>query len=202
MTQQSQAGMERRVFARLPYRIPCEFTYDGSKLAGIVTDISARGLFVETSNRIPIGTELQLVLRDPRGSFEVVGRVMRERRSHRSLRHVRASGLGIQLDGHCRVGVFKQPMSALITRAGGTYKGKFLDGAAGKGLDILSGKVSGDKVVVAINRQKLNGALVARLQDENTMNITISVKVEDKMIPVIGMSLNRKVDTMAVGSIK
>ena len=93
-------------------------------------------------------------------------------------------------------------MSALITRTGGTYKGKFLDGAAGKGLDILSGKVSGDKVVVAINRQKLNGALVARLQDDNTMNIPISVKVEDKMIPVIGMSLNRKVDTMAVGSIK
>ncbi|MDR6758359.1 hypothetical protein J2Y48_003658 [Mycoplana sp. BE70] len=111
-------------------------------------------------------------------------------------------GTGIQLDGHCRVGVFKQPMSALITRAGGTYKGKFLDGAAGKGLDILSGNVSGDKVVVAINRQKLNGALIARLQDDNTMNITISVKVEDKMIPVIGMSLNRRVDTMAVGSIK
>ena len=109
---------------------------------------------------------------------------------------------GLKLDGFCRVGVFKQPMSALITRTGGTYKGKFLDGAAGKGLDILSGKVSGDKVVVAINRQKLNGAMIARLQDDNTMNITISVKVEDKMIPVIGMSLNRKVDTMAVGSIK
>lgn len=113
-----------------------------------------------------------------------------------------AAGQGIQLDGHCRVGVFKQPMSALITRSGGTYKGKFLDGAAGKGLDILSGNVSGNKVVVAINRQKLNGALVARLQDDNTMNITISVKVEDRMVPVIGMSLNRKVDTMAVGSIK
>jgi hypothetical protein len=111
-------------------------------------------------------------------------------------------GEGIKLDGHCRVGVFKQPMSALITRAGGTYKGKFLDGAAGKGLDILSGKVSGDKVVVAINRQKLNGAMIARLQDDNTMNITISVKVEDQMIPVIGMSLNRESEELAVGSIK
>ncbi|SOC42686.1 hypothetical protein SAMN05892877_110114 [Rhizobium subbaraonis] len=113
-----------------------------------------------------------------------------------------SEGTGIKLDGHCRVGVFKQPMSALITRAGGTYKGKFLDGAAGKGLDILSGNVTGNKVVVAINRQKLNGAMIARLQDDNTMNITISVKVEDKMVPVIGMSLNRKFHTMAVGSIK
>ncbi|PTM95291.1 hypothetical protein [Mycoplana dimorpha] len=111
-------------------------------------------------------------------------------------------GLGIKLDGHCRVGVFKQPMSATITRTGGTYKGKFLDGAAGKGLDILSGNVSGDKVVVAINRQKLNGAMIARLQDDNTMNVTISVKVGETMVPVIGMALNRKVDTMAVGSIK
>ena len=36
---------------------------------------------------------------------------------------------GIKLDGTCRVGVFKQPMSALITQNGKGYKGKFLDGA-------------------------------------------------------------------------
>ena len=113
-----------------------------------------------------------------------------------------ARGAGIKLDGFCRVGVFKQPMSALITQAGSTYKGKFLDGAAGKGLDITSGQVSGNKVVVGINRQKLNGAMIARLEGENTMNITISVKVENRMIPVIGMSLNRDLDTVAVGSIK
>ncbi len=110
--------------------------------------------------------------------------------------------VGIQLDGFCRVGVFKQPMSALISKAGSTYKGKFLDGAAGKGMDITSGQVNGNKVVVGINRQKLNGAMIARLDDDNTMNITISVKVEDRMIPVIGMSLNRDVDNVAVGSIK
>lgn len=113
-----------------------------------------------------------------------------------------AKGAGIKLDGFCRVGVFKQPMSALITQAGSTYKGKFLDGAAGKGLDITSGQVSGNKVVVGINRQKLNGAMIARLDGENIMNITISVKVENRMIPVIGMSLNRDVDTAAVGAIK
>lgn len=113
-----------------------------------------------------------------------------------------AKGAGIQLEGFCRVGVFKQPMSALITRAGGTYKGKFLDGAAGKGLDITSGQVSGNKVVVGINRQRLNGAMIARLDDDNKMNITISVKVEDKMVPVIGLSLDRNLDNIAVGSIK
>ena len=109
---------------------------------------------------------------------------------------------GITLDGYCRVGVFKQPMKAVIKAAGRSYKGQFLDGAAGKGLDIVSGNVSGQKMVVGITRAKLSGAMIARLQGENTMTVTISVKVEDQMIPVIGMSLNREEDEIAVGSIK
>ena len=55
------------------------------------------------------------MLRDPRGSFEVVGRVMRERRSHRSARHVRASGLGIQLD------VVPEPFFRLLVELGLGY---------------------------------------------------------------------------------
>ena len=113
-----------------------------------------------------------------------------------------AKSAGIQLDGFCRVGVFKQPMSALITKAGGTYKGKFLDGASGKGLDITSGQVAGNKVVVGINRQKLNGAMIARLESDNKLAITISVKVGEKMVPVIGVALDRNLDDIAVGSIK
>jgi hypothetical protein len=109
---------------------------------------------------------------------------------------------GIKLDGTCRVGVFKQPMSAVITQSGKSYSGKFLDGADGKGLDIVSGNVAKDKVVVGINRKKLNGAMIARLQDSSTLNITISVKVENTMVPVIGVNLNRQVDNMAVGSIE
>ncbi len=72
-------------------------------------------------------------------------------------------GAGIKLDGSCRVGVFKQPMSALITQSRGGYKGKFLDGAAGKGLDVVSGTVTQDTVVVGLNRAKLNGAMIARV---------------------------------------
>jgi hypothetical protein len=109
---------------------------------------------------------------------------------------------GITLDGYCRVGIFKQPMKAVIKSAGRSYRGQFLDGAAGKGLDIISGNVSGQKMVVGISRAKLNGAMIARLQGKNTMTVTISVKVEDQMIPVIGMSLNRESEELAVGSIK
>ncbi|MDV4157142.1 hypothetical protein ACCT14_06425 [Rhizobium brockwellii] len=112
------------------------------------------------------------------------------------------SSAGIKLDGTCRVGVFKQPMTAIISQSGSSYKGKFLDGAAGKGLDVVSGAVSEDTVVVGINRAKLNGAMIARVRDDKTMNVTVSVKVESQMIPVIGLTLTRQVDEMAVGSIQ
>ncbi|MGO7037177.1 hypothetical protein ACCS60_02300 [Rhizobium acaciae] len=112
------------------------------------------------------------------------------------------SRAGIKLDGTCRVGVFKQPMTAVISQSGSSYKGKFLDGAAGKGLDVVSGAVSEDTVVVGINRAKLNGAMIARVRDDKTMNVTVSVKVESQMIPVIGLTLTRQVDEMAVGSIQ
>jgi uncharacterized protein (DUF2147 family) len=111
-------------------------------------------------------------------------------------------GAGLSLDGACHVGVFKQPMSASFERNGNTYKGKFLDGAEGKGLDIISGNVSGNKVIVGINRKNLNGAMIARLKDKNTLNVTISVRVNDTLVPVIGMTLDRKIDQAAVGSIK
>lgn len=112
------------------------------------------------------------------------------------------NGTGIKLDGTCRVGVFKQPMSAIITKNGNNYEGKFLDGAEGKGLNIVSGKVQGDRVIMGINRASLNGAMVARVTNDDSMNITISVKVADEIVPVIGLTLGRDVDQIAVGSIK
>ena len=113
------------------------------------------------------------------------------------------SNAGVKLDGTCRVGVFQQPMSAEITQSGGSYSGKFLDGGAGKGLDVTSGTVNDGTVVLGLNRQKLNGAMIARLDGDKSMNVTISVKVGEQMVPVIGVTLKRaNVDEMAVGSIQ
>ncbi len=100
---------------------------------------------------------------------------------------------GMTLDGGCRVGVFTQKMTASIEQKAGRYQGKFLDGAEGKGMDVISGSVvdGGQKVVLAINRQQLNGVMQARIADANTMNVTISVRVEKQLVPVIGMSLKR-----------
>lgn len=110
--------------------------------------------------------------------------------------------LGMTLDGGCRVGVFTQKMTASVENRGGAgYRGTFQDGAAGKGLDIVSGNVvDGQKVVLAINRKQLKGIMQARIADENTMNVTVSVRVAQDLVPVIGMSLKR-VDGNSVGAI-
>ncbi len=109
--------------------------------------------------------------------------------------------IGMTLDGSCRVGVFSQAMKATVLRSGKSYNGAFNDGAAGKGLDIVSGSVNSDRVVLGLNRKELDGAMLARISDPNTMNVTVSVRVDKELIPVIGMSLKR-VDQVAVGSIK
>ncbi len=67
---------------------------------------------------------------------------------------------------------------------------------------MISGTVNDNTVVMGLNRQKLNGAMIARVQNDKAMNITVSVKVEDQMVPVIGLTLKRQVDEVAVGSIQ
>lgn len=112
-----------------------------------------------------------------------------------------ARAAGMTLDGSCRVGVFSQPMSATVAFSGNTYRGKFLDGAAGKGLDIIAGGVHGAKAVFTVDRKQLRGAMTAKMTGPNTMAVTVSVKVGEQMVQVLGMGLTR-VDNAAVGSIK
>ena len=108
---------------------------------------------------------------------------------------------GMTLDGDCRVGVFTQKMSATVERKGRDYKGNFMGGAAGSGLDIIGGNVvDPHKVVFTINRNQLRGVMQARIPDDNSMTVTIAVRVDDQLVPVIGMSLKR-VDAIEVGSI-
>ena len=112
-----------------------------------------------------------------------------------------AASKGMNIEGTCRVGVFTQEMKALIERKGGNYNGLFLDGAKGKGLDITAGNIAGNRATFSLNRKQLNGAMLARLSSDNDLNVTISVRVDKDMVPVIGMSLKR-IDGVATGSIK
>lgn len=98
---------------------------------------------------------------------------------------------GMNIDGSCRVGVFSQKMSAMVRRAAGRYKGKFLDGAAGEGMDVVGGRFSRSKLSVDIVRKDLRGVMTTSLSKDRKLNITISVHVGRKLIPVIGMTLKQ-----------
>lgn len=105
----------------------------------------------------------------------------------------------MKIDGTCRVGVFSQKMSAYVTKKGSTYKGAFLDGAKGDGMDVTGGRYTRDRIIVDIVRNDLNGIMVVNLSDNNQLKATISVKHNNQLIPVIGMNLTR-IDTGSVTS--
>ena len=108
---------------------------------------------------------------------------------------------GMSLDGDCRVGVFTQKMSATVERKGRDYKGNFMGGAAGSGLDIIGGNVVDPrKVVFTINRNQWRGVMQARIPDDNSMTVTIAVRVDQQLVPVIGMS-HKRVDAVEVVAI-
>ena len=111
-------------------------------------------------------------------------------------------GDGMSLDGRCRVGLFTQDVSAMVRRSGGGYTGSFLDGAAGKGLDVVNGNVDGDRITVGMTRDELNGAMVARLKPDGRLAVTVSVRVGDELVPVIGLDLSRRLDRTATGSLR
>ncbi|WP_173931566.1 hypothetical protein [Chelativorans sp. Marseille-P2723] len=111
-----------------------------------------------------------------------------------------AGKTGMTLDGDCRVGVFNQQMSATVEHGHAGFRGTFLDGAKGKGLDVVGGAIERETAVFAIHRNALTGAMRAQLSGQDKMNITISVHVDEELVPVIGVALKR-VDQGTVSAI-
>jgi len=97
----------------------------------------------------------------------------------------------IYLDGTCRAGIFSQPVKARINRKGGRFRGSFNEGAQANGLDIVAGAIHKNHMTLELNRDKLNGNMTARLEGDNLLHITLAVKIDEDIIPVIGLNLNR-----------
>ncbi len=95
------------------------------------------------------------------------------------------------IDGYCRIGMFSQPMSANIAKSGNGYSGSFLDGEKGEGMDVTGGRFTSSRLIIGLKRKKLDAMMVARLDKNNKLNVTISVKVRGQLVPVIGMSLDK-----------
>ena len=109
---------------------------------------------------------------------------------------------GFRLDGKCRTGMFSHPVSAVFIRDGETYRGQFLDGEDGDGLNVVGGAVKDSKAVIDLKRHDITGALVTNLQSDDDLNITLLIKGGTRFVPVIGLSLKRDTDNIAVGAVK
>lgn len=89
---------DRRKFQREKHRVPCDLVIDGKASTGFVTDLSPRGLFVQTSVTASEGTAVALRLREPdRDPVELRARVARLRRAHRAMVAVTTPGLGLEV---------------------------------------------------------------------------------------------------------
>jgi len=89
---------DRRKFDRAKLRVPCDVKIDGKEHKGFALDLSARGLFVQTTATARAGTEVRVRLRDPEHEpIELITKVARIRSSHRAVTVVQAGGLGLEV---------------------------------------------------------------------------------------------------------
>jgi hypothetical protein len=91
--------MDNRAAPRHKRRMTCELRYEGRKASGIVLDLSASGLFVQTSARLDPGSVLQLILeaRGDTAEMDLRVRVARQRRTEPRLAALVPPGLGLQI---------------------------------------------------------------------------------------------------------
>lgn len=129
---------------------------------------------------------------DWKGAGSIVAGKYKGTRFNCRLRGADRGGANLQIDGTCRIGLFTQKITANLSRRAGKYRGTFLDGAQGKGMDITSGRVGDNKLTVAINSKGLTGAIVANLVSRNKMRVSISVRVSSgRYVPVVGLDLTK-----------
>jgi len=98
MADESENSNKRR-FERERQRITCELNVAGKRHVGIVTDLSASGIFVQTSATPPIGSDLRLTIPDACGvQVELIATVRRLTKPHRSVASIERGGLGLRVD--------------------------------------------------------------------------------------------------------
>lgn len=109
---------------------------------------------------------------------------------------------GFRLEGSCRAGLLSHKVTAAFLRDGEGYRGHFLDGAEGEGLDVTGGVIKDRTAIIDVEREKVKGAIVTNLMSDEHLNITVMIRGHTKFVPVIGLSLKRQTDNTTVGAIK
>jgi hypothetical protein len=92
-------GSEKRQFRREKRRMACKFELDGHVCNGFVSDVSARGMFINTASQPIPGSEIEITLsEDCSGEIALRGRIARLRKSHHAAMAIIPSGFGVEID--------------------------------------------------------------------------------------------------------
>lgn len=94
-----ETHFERRASARRRRRLACEIHAAGRRHAGLVVDLSAGGLFVQTQACLVPGAAVRLRVRGERGEIPLEAAVVRLRSVPLRLASVARGGLGLRLVG-------------------------------------------------------------------------------------------------------
>jgi hypothetical protein len=94
----TSGAMDKRTGPRRKTRLPARFGAERTERLGMVTDVSARGLYVQTNAVLSRGSEVRVQVRTPGGDpLELQGRVMRTRRVAAALVTIATGGMGVRL---------------------------------------------------------------------------------------------------------
>jgi hypothetical protein len=95
----SKMDSNQRQFRREKRRMMCKFELDDQLCKGIVADISARGMFINSTKKPETGSEIEIILfEDFSGEVSIRCRVARLRNSHGSAAAVIPAGFGVVID--------------------------------------------------------------------------------------------------------
>jgi hypothetical protein len=90
--------LDRREARRVKERIPCSLMVAGGCHPGVVQNLSAEGLFVETHAALPLGSAAVVAFRTTGGEHFVLEACVPNRRSiSHSLRLLATGGVGLRL---------------------------------------------------------------------------------------------------------
>ena len=84
-------------FTRFRRRVPCELIVQGRRHGGLVTDLSASGLYVRSKEKAETGSIVRVILHEEDGELELHARVAREHRMSRHHTTGIPSGLGLSI---------------------------------------------------------------------------------------------------------
>ena len=89
---------KRRKFRRHRVRLPAEFRVGGRDYRGFVVDLSASGLFIQSSaGGLESGTDAVVSIRSE-PAMQVIGKITRQRARHRDMATIESPGIGIRIE--------------------------------------------------------------------------------------------------------